>query len=252
MDLTLQWTGVPASVDDAGCVVEFRLDGAHEELDERDVGGVPFERCESVRVFSSWRGKRHYDGHFWMSRLGRSVAFESLVERSCLSELDRLPTVVGVSSQPMWISWGEGGVRRQHAPDFFARLADGSGAVVDVRPTDLIDERAREQFDRTAAFCARVGWRYVVFEGLSRVRDANLRFLNRYRILPDPDEIPDVPAGGASLAVVAAMLTPGPAGLAACYHLIWSGVLSADLERPLAMTSVLTRGVTVPSVAVSA
>lgn len=35
------------------------------------------------------------------------------MERSCLSELDRLPTVVGVSSQPMWISWGEGGVRRQ-------------------------------------------------------------------------------------------------------------------------------------------
>ena len=48
--------------------------------------------------------------------------------------LDFDPDVTAVSSQPFWLRWcGEDGRDRRHAPDFFARLADGTGVVVDIR-----------------------------------------------------------------------------------------------------------------------
>ncbi len=37
--------------------------------------------------------------------------------------------VVGIASQPFWLFWDDeaSGRRRSHAPDYFARMADGAG-----------------------------------------------------------------------------------------------------------------------------
>ena len=48
--------------------------------------------------------------------------------------MDFDPTVVAFAGQPFWLFWPEGGRVRSHAPDFFARKADGTGVVVDCRP----------------------------------------------------------------------------------------------------------------------
>jgi hypothetical protein len=40
--------------------------------------------------------------------------------------LDFDPEVVGIASEPFRLSWWEGR-HRSHVPDFFARLADGTG-----------------------------------------------------------------------------------------------------------------------------
>ena len=54
--------------------------------------------------------------------------------------LDFDPAVIAFSSQPFWLIWVQGGKgQRRHAPDYFARLADGTGVVVDVRPDDRIE-----------------------------------------------------------------------------------------------------------------
>jgi hypothetical protein len=64
-----------------------------------------------------------------------------------LSELARIRgspdrAVTGLSSQPFRLLWdAANGVRRRHVPDFFARLADGTGVVVDVRADDRIGPR---------------------------------------------------------------------------------------------------------------
>ena len=55
--------------------------------------------------------------------------------------LDFDSRVVAFSSQPFWLGWAEDGEERQHAPDFFARLADGTAAVIDVRPDNRINPR---------------------------------------------------------------------------------------------------------------
>lgn len=239
MDLTLQWC--PSSVvelpDKWRCRVDYRLDGLAIEADVSDVADVAFEACEPVRVFPSWRGKRHYNGYQSMIHGGRAVGFESLTERACLIELDRLPSVVEVASQPMGISWSSAGVTSEHAPDYFVRLTDGSAVLIDVRPTERIDERARAQFDLTALLCRRLDWSYVVFEGTSKTRAANLRFLARFGRLLGHALVPRIPPEGVSLAAMADALGGGAEGLAECYGLLWNQKLRADLEAPLNVTT---------------
>lgn len=234
MDPLSVWNAEPADVAEA-CRVEFELDGVRSECDGLDVADVPFERCSPVRSFPSWPHKRHYSGHQWMQRLGTHVPFESLTERSCLLELDRMSTLTGVSSQPMWITWLHSGHR--HAPDFFVRDVDGTGVVIDVRPLARIDDRAREQFGRTARLCAALGLRYCVYSPSSSVRDANLRFLMRYRDPRwlDPRAAQMLPRGDHMLGDCVNWLGALEFPLATCYALIWAGDLVADLERPLSM-----------------
>lgn len=231
-----------SSLDTDPARVLFDLGGVRRELDATSIGAVPFEDCAPVRPFPSWQRKRHYSGRFWMSRGERHVAFESLAERSCLLELDRLPAVLRVASQPMWIRWS-GNDPADHAPDYFVRLTDGEGLLVDVRPRSLIDDVATRQFDRTAAFCAAQGWQYAVHDSESAVRDANLRFLSRYRDaswqLPDAGELPTGDLG--TVAEVAAMLDQHGAGLARCYAFLWSGYLRVDFDQPLEMSSAVAR-----------
>lgn len=225
---------IPHDTRDAGlCRVEYGLHGVRRETDAADADDVPFEICDPVRSFPAWPGKRHYSGLLWMERSRRQVPFESLAERLCLIELDRTPGVALVSSQPMWIKWG-GDAGGEHAPDYFVRFDDGSAAVVDVRPLARIDEAAREQFDRTAALCREIGWGYAVYAPESEIRDANLRFLMRYR---DKrwTQSDTVAVSDGTIAEVARQLNIDGNGLGFCYAMIWSGGLIVDLDQPLSL-----------------
>src|SRR5690606_25339596 len=61
--------------------------------------------------------------------------------------MDRDPQVMGIASQPFWLHWHDGIRWQRHAPDYFARLADGRGRVVDVRADDRVDDAAAESFE---------------------------------------------------------------------------------------------------------
>ncbi len=238
MILTSLWPVSATSPASGPCRVEFKLGAQRVDIDAADAADVSFERASAVRSFPAWKGKRHYSGLLWLDRLRQHVEFESLAERLCLIELDRETQVAAVSSQPMWIRWCDG-TSRAHAPDYFARLHDGGAVVIDVRPERRIDERARCQFDRTAVFCEERGWRYVVYAEDSRVRDANLRFLLRYRHphWRSLDILPRVRGFQGRIHELVALLDDGdPAdALARCYALMWSGELVAELDQPLSM-----------------
>ena len=122
------------------------------------------------------------------------------------------------------------------------RLSGGPGLVVDVRPHERIDVRAREQFDRTARMCTALGLRYSVYSPVSPVREANLRFLMRYRdpVWHHPRAVLALPPGEHRLDEVARALTYIENPLAACYALIWHGDLLADLDVPLSLRTRLT------------
>ena len=92
----------------------------------------------------------------------------------------------------MWSRWppsrcgfigstGETGRAVRHAPDFFARRADGTGMVIDVRPDDRIKDRDAAVFTATARICGEVGWDYQRVGELAPVAAANLRWLAGYR-----------------------------------------------------------------------
>uniref|UniRef100_UPI002F914815 TnsA-like heteromeric transposase endonuclease subunit n=1 Tax=Streptomyces sp. SID8382 TaxID=2690362 RepID=UPI002F914815 len=207
----------------------------------------PFENVEPVRSFPSLKGQRHFPGWWWSATTGGHVGYESWLERDHVMVMDFDPLVVGFASQPFWLHWPGEERARRHAPDFFARLADGTGVVVDVRPDDRIEPRDAEAFAITARACAEAGWQFRRVGTLSAVFTANLRWLSRYRH-------PRC-AGNEETAVrlLEAFAEPAPlfagAGsvgdtlivLPVLFHLMWRKSLIADLKAALLSPTTMVR-----------
>jgi hypothetical protein len=200
--------------------------------------------CRPVRPLRFEKGRRGFAGWWWLATTGQHVAFQSWLQRDHVMLLDRDPDVVAVSSQPFWLLWrGVDGVRRC-APPFFVRHANGSGSVLDVRMHDRVGERDLDAVDATARACALAGWDYRRVGPVDRSLAANVRWLSRYRH-PRCRLRGDV-----ATALTAAFAEP--IGLFAgadrvgerlsvlpvLFHLMWRGVLSADLSAgPLRPTT---------------
>lgn len=213
--------------------------------------GVRFEAVPPVRLVSAHRGQRHFAGWWWSATSSGHVGFESWLERDHAMLLDFDASVVGFASQPFWLSWDAGGRRRRHAPDFFARLADGTGVVIDVRPDDRIDDRDAAAFEATERACSTVGWRYRRLGQADPVVLANVRWLAGYR---HPRCRNEAVAARLLLALRAPMpleTLVASAGdrlgvLPTLFHLMWQGAVRADLEHgPLSWMTTVTAGLRV-------
>jgi hypothetical protein len=209
---------------------------------------VAFERVPPVRGFPSFRGQRNRPGLWWFASTGEHVGHESWLERDRLMALDADPGVVAVAAQPMWLHWTDTGSGRavRHAPDYFARRADGTGVVIDVRPEQRIGERDAGVFAATGRFCAQVGWEYERVGELDPVRAANLRWLAGYR---HPRYAQ--PALASRLRAVFAEPAPLLAGAAAAgdpvavlpvlFGMLWRGELAADLDTGRLVPGMMVR-----------
>jgi hypothetical protein len=204
---------------------------------------VPFEQVPPVRAFSSYRGQRSFPGLWWSSTTSEHVGYESWLERDQVMALDFDPDVIGLSSQPLRLLWKQDGKDRSHTPDYFARLRDGTGVVIDVRDDDRIEPRDEEAFAATARACGSVGWEFRRVGAIDAARAANLRWLAGYR---HPRCMDPAPAGRLRQAfreplplLDGARLAGDPiAVLPVLYHLLWKHELSADLDSaPLSASS---------------
>ncbi|MFF3455358.1 TnsA-like heteromeric transposase endonuclease subunit [Streptomyces sp. NPDC002730] len=115
--------------------------------------GEPFELGSPARKFAAFKGQKNFTGDYWAVTSRSLVGYESWVERDAAMALDFDPAVVALASQPFRLVWPDDERDREHTPDYFARLADGTGVVVDVRPQSLVDEEAAEVFAFTARIC---------------------------------------------------------------------------------------------------
>lgn len=151
-----------------------------------------------------------------------------------------------MAAQPFWLRWHDGVRERRHAPDFFVRLADGTGMVVDVRADERIEPADREAFEATERACGQAGWRFRRRGALDAVVVSNVRWLSRYRH-PRCEGRPEVME---RLLEVFAQPTPLFEGaetagdriavLPALFHLMWLGRLAADLAAgPLGPSTVV-------------
>jgi hypothetical protein len=207
-----------------------------------------FELAAPWRGFPSFRGQSNFPGWWWSATTGRHVGYESWLERDHLMLLDFDRFVTGLSSQPFRLSWDAGnGVRRRHVPDFFARLADGSGVVVDVRADDRIGPRDAAAFEVTAWACDLAGWQFRRVGAVGPVLLANVRWLAGYRHPRHSGRVAlpacrEVFGAGLPLAGGARLLGDPVAVLAGVYHWLWRGELAAaGLERtPLSMATLVS------------
>jgi hypothetical protein len=224
----------------AGVEVEFvGSDGVMQRELLSGCWNLAFERVAPVRGFASFRGQRNRPGLWWFATTGEHVGHESWLERDRLMALDADPEVVGVAAQPMWLYWvTESGRPARHAPDFFARRADGTGVVIDVRADQRIGDQDAAVFAATAQVCAQVGWVYQRAGELGPVQAANLRWLSGYRH-------PRFAQPGLAARLGEVFAEPGPllggasaagdpvAVLPVLFGMLWRGELAADLERDL-------------------
>ncbi|MGW3042728.1 TnsA-like heteromeric transposase endonuclease subunit [Kitasatospora sp. NPDC001159] len=207
-----------------------------------------FESADPVREFRWAKGGQGFAGSYFSATVGDHVGYESWLERDRLILLDREPEVVGIASQPFWLRWHDGLRQRRHAPDYFVRLADGRGRVVDVRASDRIERADAEAFAATERACRAVGWEFVRVGEPEPVFMENVRWLSRYRRrrCSNPDvaaRLLDVFAGGAPLQARAARAGDPLVVLPVLFHLLWHGHLVADLESaPLSSTTLVGVG----------
>jgi hypothetical protein len=205
-----------------------------------------FEDVPPVRSFPSYKGLRNFPGLYFAACMGRHVGFESWLERDLLMMLDFSPRVRSFSAQPCWLLWVPGGKVRRHAPDFFVRLADGGGVVVDVRADDRVAPEDAEAFAATAVACGLIGWDYRRVGALDPVMAANVRWLAGYRH-------PRCLRGEYRARLLEVFTRPVPllagadavgdriAVLPSLFHLMWAGDLAADLaSAPLNGTSLVS------------
>jgi hypothetical protein len=198
--------------------------------------GLRPETFMPVREFRWTRGQRHLPGLWWSATTGSHVGYESWLERDHVMLLDFDPQVTMLVAQPFWLRWrDDAGRSRRHAPDLFARMADGSGVVMDVRPDDRIEDKDAEAFDVTRDACGLAGWGFRRVGVPDPVLAANVAWLARYRH-PRCGGSPglarllqEIFAEPAPLMAGAAAAGDPMAVLPALFHLMWRHALAADL-----------------------
>lgn len=155
--------------------------------------------------------------------------------------------VVAFSSQPFWLYWQVGTRWRRHAPDFFARLTDGGGVVVDVRADDRIPDKDAQAFTVTARACDEAGWAFRRLGVVDPVLAANLRWLSRYRHPRHGaqtyvvDQLVQVFVSPTPLMAGAAQVGDPLAVLPVLFHLLWQQILAVDLDAAVLASSSLVR-----------
>lgn len=198
---------------------------------------TPFENSLPIRRPTAFKGQHNFAGLWWCATNQRHVGFESWCERDNLIALDFDPNVTGFSSQPFRIALPASLPQRSHVPDYFVRLADGSAAVIDIRPDSRVKPADRDAFQATEELCSTVGWTYRRLGGLPPVFLANLRWLAGYRhprcfrasaaalllerlTLDGPTSIRDLAAATGDTITA----------LAPLFHLLWKQQISTDLK----------------------
>ncbi|WP_228003990.1 TnsA-like heteromeric transposase endonuclease subunit [Amycolatopsis sp. YIM 10] len=240
-------SAVAAELPGAGFGLRYICPSGQERQDSLAIGwNVRFEHTTPVRAFSSYRGQRNFPGQWWSATTGELVGFESWLERDQVMLLDFSPKITAFSSQPFWLTWLEDGKLRRHAPDYFARSKDGAGIVIDVRADEQIGPDDAVVFATTAQACDLVGWTYRRVGAVAPILLANVRWLSGYR---HPRCRNNRYAGPlmAAFAVASPLLPTAKnigdplAVLPTLFHLLWSGVLIADLTgEPLSANTAVT------------
>lgn len=196
------------------------------------------EECLPVRQFPTLKGRRVAPGWWWSATNRALVHYGFKAMRTQVMMLDHDPKMVSLACRPVELLWrGRGGKTISHAPHLMARLADGSGLLMDCAGRFGARRRLVQRAAHVEAAAVAAGWHYrLAGPPLSEV-EANVRWLAGYRhpryaqgLLPAVAECFRTP-----VALVAGVRRLGDpiAVWPAVFHALWAGVLSAPLERPL-------------------
>ncbi|WP_406107760.1 TnsA-like heteromeric transposase endonuclease subunit [Streptomyces sp. NBC_01003] len=222
--------------------------GLEEDLEWASVSLDLLRNAQPWRTFRWHRGQKHYSGTYWSATVGDHVIYESRLELGRLLFADFDPEVRHIVAQPFLIKAEVQGKLRRHIPDYLL-LTDGGPVVVDVKPRHRLE---RPQIAFTFAWTKQAvesrGWQYEVWSEPDPCELENVRVLAGYRRswLFAPvllDGLRSTELDGRTLGDAFRLLPerPRPLVKSAVLHLLWSGHVSTDLDRPLCAGAVLKR-----------
>lgn len=221
-----------------GAEVESTLDRVAVD---QVAGGVP------VREFRWFKGRRHYSGWYWSSKVRRMVVYESRLELARIMLADCDPVVVTIAAQPLQLTGSDGARTRRHVPDLLLVDRVGGVTVVDVKaPHKRDDPQVQALMAWTRDVVSLRGWAFEEWYGAPRQVLANVFFLAGYRrdTVVDQSLVPQVLAAvgaGSTIVDVERSLAVRDAARVrpVVLHLVWRGGLVTDLAVPLGGLSVV-------------
>jgi len=202
--------------------------------------------AEPFRKPTSYPRQRNYYGLYFFSQTRSHVWHESLNEANMMMYLDHVESITAIAAQPMEMVFADGG---RHVLDLMALHSNNRQVVYDIKPASKITSKVLEQFAKTQAVCAAVGWRYQVLAGLPEQVQANLTWLSNYKhplFSPGNDatlRLLTSLTGGTRFDDAAQILSPDslPHGRSALFHLLWLRVVHADLTGRIDSTTLIER-----------
>ncbi|WP_412026642.1 TnsA endonuclease N-terminal domain-containing protein [Deinococcus yunweiensis] len=178
--------------------------------------------------------------------------YESALERDFLITLEADPDVVSYEVQPMRLTyWDSGGRERHYTPDVLVSRRNDVTELCEVKyTTDIQELRAqhRERWIAAHQHAQQRGWRFrLITEHHARTdRTRNWLFLSAFRLLnAHPAHLSPLltSAQAHGPLSIAAWLEhhPEPPGelLPFVWHLVCTGEVTVDLDRPLSLATVV-------------
>jgi hypothetical protein len=122
-------------------------------------------------------------GRFPSAKMGRMVAFESLLERDFIYLLEYDRSVEWFEEQPLSIEYVQEGKRLQYTPDFHL-LEHKQHVLVECKPTRFVEtEENHRKFAAARVWCGECGWEFRIMTDQqirSGFRLQNVKLLARY------------------------------------------------------------------------
>ena len=208
----------------------------------------PVAELLPVREVNNRHGQQHRTGWYASRKAGRSLKFESGLERLRMMFLDFDPSVTTFTAQPFTLAWEQRGKTYNYTPDLLIVMPGQDRLVEDVKPEPFRHSRKNAPaFEAAREALPPVGLAFDIWSPPSAVLCYNVRYLAGYR---------RTPVYTVSLSqTILACLADGPLPLhvlaresghpmltrPVIYHLLWNHRLQADLNRPLSHDTLINR-----------
>lgn len=190
---------------------------------------------------------------------GKSIPYESILERDCITYFAFRKDVTNIVSQPITIPFIKNGRKYHYTPDFYIEFDTTSGLkplIIEVKPTSKWQKHWRDWSDKWKAminYCKENGYQFHIFDESRIYHQAldNIQFLARYqRISYEPTEFEEIKKllllhqslTLSDLKVALSPVIPKQHIERLVFHLIFVKKLEIDLFEPINDSSLVWLG----------
>jgi hypothetical protein len=137
-------------------------------------------------------GGRNIIGQFPSIKMGRMIAFESLIERDCLYFLDFEADISYIAEQPLTLEYKRQGKVLRYTPDFHIILSN-KNVLIECKPAAFVDtENNLLKFAAAREWCKSNDWEFKIVSDndlRSGYRLQNVKHLTRCARQPAPPQL---------------------------------------------------------------